>query len=183
MNAADAEAIASVLRFWREAGEDLWFARDEDFDRDFRARFLDRHMAVAARRHDDWIATVDGALALILLADQFPRNSFRGTAHMYATDPLALLYARQAMAAGFMGRVADALKLFFVLPFAHSEDLADQDLCVALSGELGGEAVEHAEGHRDIIRRFGRFPHRNPMLARETMPEEAAFLANGGFAG
>ncbi|MGA0561337.1 DUF924 family protein [Ancylobacter sp. VNQ12] len=182
MSGADA-AIASVLRFWNEAGEDLWFAKDEAFDRRFRERFLDLHLAVAARRHDDWIGTVEGALALIILADQFPRNAWRGTAHMYATDPLARLYGRQAAQAGFMAQVADALKVFFVLPFAHSENAADQDLCVALSAVLDAEAREHAEMHRDIIRRFGRFPHRNAMLARETTPEEAAFLANGGFSG
>jgi uncharacterized protein (DUF924 family) len=180
---AAGETAACVVDFWREAGEERWFARDEAFDRRFRERFLDLHLAVAARRHDDWIASPEGALALLILADQFPRNAWRGTSHMYATDPLARLYARQAAQAGFMARVADALKLFFVLPFAHSENLADQDLSVAFSAVLDTEAREHAEMHRDIIRRFGRFPHRNPMLARETTPEEADFLANGGFSG
>lgn len=183
MSAVAGEAIAAVLRFWNAAGEDLWFAKDEEFDRRFREGFLDLHLAVAARRHDDWIVTADGALALLILADQFPRNAWRGTAHMYATDPLARLYARQAVDACLMAQVADALKVFFVLPFAHSEDLADQELCVALSAGLDEEAREHAHMHRDIIRRFGRFPHRNPMLARETTPEEADFLARGGFGG
>lgn len=183
MTSADGEAIARVLDFWREAGEARRFARDEAFDRRLRERFLDLHLAVAARRHDDWIATPEGALALLILVDQFPRNAWRGTAHMYATDPLARLYARQAAQAGFMAQVADELRLFFVLPFAHSENLADQDLSVALSAGLDAETREHAGMHRDIIRRFGRFPHRNPMLARETTAEEADFLAKGGFSG
>lgn len=178
------DEIAAVVRFWTAAGEgDLWFAHDEGFDRAFRARFLDLHMAVAARRHDGWMATADGALALLVMTDQFPRNAFRGTGHMYATDPLARHYARQALAAGHMERVAGGLRTFFCLPFAHSEDIADQDVSVRLNARLGLPSLSHAEGHRDIIRRFGRFPHRNPMLGRESTAEEVAFLEAGGFRG
>ncbi|MFB2552028.1 DUF924 family protein [Ensifer soli] len=176
--------FAAVTAFWREAGRSgLWFEKDEGFDRRFRDGFLDLHMAVAARRHDGWIGSGEGALALLLLTDQFPRNAFRGTAHMYATDGLARHFARHALRAGLMETVEPDLRLFFCLPFAHSEDAADQDLSVTLNARLGDPWRDHAEGHRAIIRRFGRFPHRNPMLGRDTTAEEAAFLADGGFSG
>lgn len=178
------DRISAVTGFWLEAGaRDRWFEKDAGFDRDFRERFLDLHMEVAARRCDDWIESPDGALALLILTDQFPRNAFRGTAHMYATDPLARRYARQALGAGHMAQVEPELQLFFCLPFAHSEDTADQALSVELNAALGQPWLAHAEGHRDIIRRFGRFPHRNPMLGRATTPEEANFLKGGGFQG
>lgn len=176
--------VAAVVEFWREAGaRDLWFTVDPAFDADFRARFLDLHLAVAARRHDDWLATPEGALALLILTDQLPRNAFRGTGHMYATDPLARHYACAAQAAGHMARVEVGLRVFFCLPFAHAEDLADQELSVRLQAGLGQPWLAHAEGHRAIIRRFGRFPHRNLLLGRASTPEELAFLAAGGFAG
>jgi uncharacterized protein (DUF924 family) len=176
-------ALSGVIAFWCEAGRDRWFAKDAAFDQAFRARFLDLHMAVAARRHDDWIATPDGALALLLLTDQFPRNAFRGTGHMYATDPLARHYARAALQAGYWDRLAQDLLVFLSLPFAHSEDIADQDLSVALAVRCGESSLKAAERHRGIIRRFGRFPHRNLLLGRDTTEAEAAFLADGGFAG
>ncbi len=176
--------ISDVVGFWTEAGEEgRWFAKDKGFDRRFRDRFLDLHMQVAERRHDGWMRTPEGALALLILTDQFPRNAFRGTGHMYATDPLARHYARQAAAAGHMERVKTDLRLFFCLPFAHSEEIADQDVSVALNAKLGEPWLSHAEGHRDIIRRFGRFPHRNPMLGRITTTEETRFLKAGGFRG
>ncbi|KAB2727348.1 DUF924 family protein [Brucella anthropi] len=176
--------IPNVVGFWKDAGkEGRWFDKDKDFDRRFRERFLELHIVVAERRHDGWIETPEGALALLILTDQFPRNAFRGTGHMYATDPLARKYAREAQAAGHMERVETDLRLFFCLPFAHSEDIADQDVSVALNAKLGEPWLSHANGHRDIIRRFGRFPHRNPMLGRATTPEEAEFLNGGGFQG
>lgn len=176
--------ISTVVGFWQEAGvRGQWFDKDAGFDRVFRERFLDLHMEVAARRHDDWMATAEGALALLILTDQFPRNAFRGTGHMYATDALARHYAGQALDAGHMERVAPPLRLFFCLPFAHSEDIGDQGISVSLNARLGEPWLSHAEGHREIIRRFGRFPHRNPMLGRTTTAEEADFLKAGGFQG
>lgn len=171
----------TVTDFWRDAGPDHWFKKDTAFDVLFRERFMPLHFAAARRELDDWAQTAPGSLALLILLDQFPRNSFRGTAHMYATDPLALHFARQAQAMGHGDAIEAELRLH--LPFCHSEDLADQDVSVALSTPLGGPAREHAEGHREIIRRFGRFPHRNTLLGRETTAEERAFLAEGGFAG
>jgi uncharacterized protein (DUF924 family) len=178
----DPRGPEGLVAFW-QASAGQWFAKDPAFDADFRRRFLDLHMAVAARRHDDWGTTAQGSLALLILTDQFPRNAFRGTGHMYATDPLARHYARAALDAGHMEQVEPAVRLFFCLPFAHSEALADQDLSVVLNARLGRSWLDHAEGHRDIIRRFGRFPHRNAILARTTTAEEAAFLEDGGFRG
>ena len=180
----DEVLIEDVIGFWKEAGaQGRWFDKNDSFDRRFREAYLGLHMEVAARRHDDWMATAEGALALLILTDQFPRNAFRGTGHMYATDPLARRYARQARGVGHMERIECDLQLFFCLPFAHSENIADQDVSVELNARLGHPWLEHAEGHRDIVRRFGRFPHRNPMLGRETTREEAAFLRSGGFRG
>lgn len=180
IEAADA---AAVVAFWRNAGPGRWFAKNEAFDREFGERFHQLHFAAARRHCDGWMAGAEGALALMLLLDQYPRNTFRGSGHMYATDPLARHYARQAQVAKHMSRVDADLQLFFCLPFAHSEELANQDLSVALNTRLGPTAREHAEGHRDIIRRFGRFPHRNAMLGRTTTAEEQRFLDAGGFAG
>lgn len=173
---------SEIVAFWQGA-EEHWFSHDPDFDRRFRETCLDLHMSVAARHHDDWMGDAEGALALLILTDQFPRNAFRGTGHMYATDPLARHYARAAQTAGHMERVAPELRLFFCLPFSHSENLADQDLAVALNQRLGPPSLSHAEGHREVIRSFGRFPHRNRMLGRDTTAEEAEFLENGGFSG
>ncbi|MGS0896023.1 DUF924 family protein [Burkholderia stagnalis] len=172
-----------VIAFWNDAGPERWFAKDPEFDRRFRERFLDLHLAAARRQLDDWLDTPSGTLALLLLTDQFPRNAFRGTGHMYATDPLARRFARHAYAHGQMAEVAPPLRLFFCLPFSHSEDPADQALSVELNALLGQPWLSHAMGHRDIIARFGRFPHRNRMLGRDTTPDEAAFLAHGGFTG
>lgn len=177
----DADA-ADVVRFWRAAHAD-WFSRDPAFDRRFCERFYDLHLSAARRECDDWVGTSEGSLALLILLDQFPRNAFRGTGHMYATDPLARHFARMAYAAGHMNSVEPELRLFFCLPFAHSESIDDQDLSVELNARVGLTERSHAEGHRDIIRRFGRFPHRNTLLLRETSSEEQAFLDQGGFAG
>ena len=176
-------AAREVVAFWREAGAERWFAKDDAFDRDFHARFLGLHMEVAARLHDDWMETPEGALALLLLVDQFPRNAFRGTAHMFATDPLALLFAREALARHHGSGLEPELRPFLVLPFMHSEEMHDQHLCVELSAELDQNTLDYAHVHRDIIERFRRFPHRNPLLGRQTTPEEAEYLAEGGFSG
>jgi uncharacterized protein (DUF924 family) len=176
-------AAAEVVDFWREAGPPLWFAKDAAFDRRFRERFLSLHEAAARHRLAEWLAAPTAALALLLLLDQFPRNAFRGTPRMYATDAMARGAAAAAIDAGHAQAVETALRLFFYLPFAHSEDPADQERSVALNRPLGQPNLSHAEGHRDIVRRFGRFPHRNPILGRTMTPEEQRFLDEGGFAG
>lgn len=179
----DSDRAARVVAFWRDAGPSRWFAKNEAFDRDFRERFLDAHLAAARRELDGWCDNAEACLALLILTDQFPRNAFRGTAHMFATDALARHFARIALHAGHMRQVAPALRPFFCLPFEHSEDLADQDLSVELFATLDAASLSWAEKHRDIIRRFGRFPHRNALLLRTPTPEELAFLDAGGFAG
>ena len=183
MHKADGPEPAAVVAFWRNAGPSRWFAKDDAFDRDFRERFFDAHMAAARRDLDHWAGDAAGCLALLILLDQYPRNAFRGTAHMFATDALALHYARVALRADHMQQVEPALRPFLALPFEHSEDLADQDLSVQLLATVDASSLMWAEKHRDIIRRFGRFPHRNAILLRESTPEERAFLDAGGFAG
>lgn len=175
---------AHVVDYWRRAGaRGQWFSKDPAFDRDFHDRFLALHLAAARREHDAWVGSPQGALALLILLDQYPRNAFRGSAHMYATDGLARHFARLALQAQHMAQVEEGMRLFFCLPFAHSEDLADQELSVRLNARLGPSWHAHACGHRDIVQRFGRFPHRNAMLGRESTPEELQFLREGGFAG
>jgi uncharacterized protein (DUF924 family) len=174
---------AELIDFWREAGPARWFRKDEAFDALFRERFLAMHEAAARGDLQAWGATPEGALALVLLLDQFPRNAFRGTPRVYATDAQARDAARHAIAAGFDDRVDADLRAFFYLPFMHSEDPADHELCVRLNAKVGGESLRYAKHHQDIIQRFGRFPHRNAVLGRRSTPEEERFLAEGGFSG
>jgi uncharacterized protein (DUF924 family) len=174
---------AEVVTFWRDAGYEAWFRKDATFDAGFHDRFRDLHFAAATRELDAWLDHPKSALALMILLDQFPRNCFRGTAHMFATDPLALSFARKALAAGHIEGVAKELQIFFLLPFEHSEDLADQHQSVELFAPHGEEYLKYAIVHRDVIKRFGRFPHRNAVLGRETTAEEQAFLDEGGFSG
>ena len=173
--------IAALLRFWTEAGEKRWFSKSAEFDAEFRARFLDLHLLAASRMLDLWLETASGALALVLLLDQFPRNAFRNTAHMYATVSLALSFAEYAIEQHHDTEVASDLRLFLYLPFTHSEDITHQERSLILHGQIGNS--EHAIAHHDIIRRFGRFPHRNAVLLRISTPAELAFLETGGFAG
>ncbi|RWC79565.1 MAG: DUF924 family protein [Mesorhizobium sp.] len=173
----------SVTKFWRDAGEDAWFEKNDAFDADFRARFLDLHYAAARRECDDWSAHAEGSLALMILLDQFPRNCFRGTGHIFATDPLAKHFAQKAVAAGHDLALEPEVRVFLYLPFEHSENLADQDRSVELHTARAEFNLKYALEHRDIIQRFGRFPHRNKMLGRETTAEEKAFLDDGGFSG
>lgn len=174
---------ATVIGFWTQAGPDAWFRKDEAFDQRFRATFWDAHFAAARGALDDWRKTPDGMLALMILLDQFPRNCFRGTGHMYATDPLALSLAKAADARGDDGRINPDLRVFLYLPYSHAEDRACQDRAVTLNERIGEPYIAHAIDHRDIVARFGRFPHRNAMLGRESTPEELAFLKEGGFSG
>ncbi len=183
LTAADRADIETVVGFWKEAGPDAWFRKDTGFDDAFRAAHQDLHWRAARRELDHWNVSPDGALALMILLDQFPRNCFRGTAHMFATDPLARYHARLAVDAGYDQGVAPELRTFIYLPFEHSEDMADQERAVELLTPLGGRNLEYAIIHRDIIARFGRFPHRNRAFGRETTAEEKAFLDEGGFAG
>ena len=174
---------AAVLAFWREAGADRWFAKDAAFDAEIRARFLPTYEAAVAGKLS-WETTAEDALALVIVLDQFPRNMFRGDPKCFVADPLARAAANRALKRGYDQDVPEAERSFFFLPFMHSETLADQERCVGLYREAGDEnGLKYALEHADIIRRFGRFPHRNAMLGRATTPEEQAFLDGGGFQG
>ncbi len=182
--AASIALPTDVLAFWMEAGPDRWFKKDDAFDAAILDRFVATYEAAADGKLADWEATPDGALAHVIVLDQFPRNMFRGSARTYAADPLARAVADRALARQDDRMVDPALRTFFYLPFMHSEALADQERCVALYRALGdAESLRYAEDHADIVRRFGRFPHRNDVLGRATTAEEQAFLDAGGFAG
>lgn len=178
-----AQDAREVVVFWREAGPTMWFAKSDAFDRQFRERFAALNEKAANGELSDWSKTPEGALALVLLLDQYPRNSFRGTPRMYATDALARTMTAAAIAAGYDRAVEPALQVFFYLPFGHSESLADQDRAVELCRRLGEPHLSRAAHHRDIIHRFGRFPHRNPILGRSMRPEEQKYLDEGGYRG
>ncbi len=181
-----AETVPSpeeVLAFWRAAGPDNWFECDDALDAQIRSKFLAAYEAAATGRLDAWQSAPDGTLALLILLDQFPRNLFRDDARAYTTDPKARAIAERAIARGIDRLFVLPERRFFYLPLMHSEDLADQERCIALCREAGDdEGVKHAEIHADVIRRFGRFPHRNPALGRDTTEEERAFLDADGFA-
>ena len=173
--------IDEVTSFWRAAGEQRWFARSEVFDRDCENRFLATHFAAARREFERWTERADGVLALLILLDQIPRNVFRGSAHCYATDSLARHYAGRGVEAGFDRQVDRAMRIFFYLPFTHSEDIADQERSLVLHRTFPGSGQDTwAARHHEVIRRFGRFPHRNALLGRTHTAEESSYLASEG---
>jgi uncharacterized protein (DUF924 family) len=180
------EKLASpdeIVTFWREAGPERWFTKDPAFDEDIRRRFLAAHEAAAAGKLKSWEETAQGALALMILLDQFPRNLFRGDKRTFATDELARAITAAALIKGFDGQVGKDMRAFFYLPFVHSEHLADQERALALYQAAHTDDFKWTQIHADIIRRFGRFPHRNAVLGRKTTADEQVFLDNGGFAG
>jgi uncharacterized protein (DUF924 family) len=173
-----------VLAFWRAAGPKKWFAKNDAFDAEIRTRFLPTYEAAADGALADWEETPDGALALTIVLDQFPRNMFRHDARAFTADATARAVADRALARGFDRQVPSGERLFFYLPFEHSETMADQERCCALVRTLGdADLLRWAELHADVIRRFGRFPHRNAVLGRTTTPAEKVYLDSDGFAG
>ena len=177
-------SAAEVVSFWRDAGPDRWWEKDDAFDRLVRSLFLPLHEAAARGELAEWEDSAEGALALVILLDQFPRNMFRGSPHAFATDPLARAVATGAIARGFDQKTDPSIRQFFYLPFMHSELLADQHRCCELYEALGDAGLaKFATAHRDIIAKFGRFPHRNRALGRTTTRAEQDFLDAGGFAG
>jgi uncharacterized protein (DUF924 family) len=173
-----------VLRFWRQAGGEKWFTADDAFDADVAERFGTLHKAAAAGRCDDWAETAPGALALIIVLDQFSRNIHRGSAEAFACDAKALGLAEDALECGFDAQVEKSLRSFFYMPFMHAEDIGAQERSVALFEALGGEeGLKYARIHADIISQFGRFPHRNKALGRPMLAEEQEYLDQGGFSG
>jgi uncharacterized protein (DUF924 family) len=169
-----------ILDFWfKETQAERWFVADPDFDAVIRARFEESWRAGREGAFQSWTNSKDGALALVILFDQFPRNMFRGRAEAFATDGMARAVSREAVARGFDLELPPDMRSFFYLPFMHSEDIADQEHCIALTRERLGEthfSYPYALRHRDAIARFGRFPARNSVLQRASTPEERMFL-------
>lgn len=170
-----------MLEFWRDAGPKKWFAKDDGFDAACVLRFEALWEAGAAGWLAAWEERADSALALVLLLDQMPRNMFRNTPKVYASDPQARGVASRAIARGFDRAIGEELRPFLYLPFSHSEDLADQDRALKLyEGLDDAEQLKWARRHHGIVARFGRFPHRNAVLGRASTPEEIAWLAEDG---
>ncbi len=173
-----------ILQFWySERARPLWFEKDAAFDEEIRTRFAPLVHEAQLGRLDDWRASPDGTLALLILLDQFSRNLFRGTAKAFLGDARAREIAAEAIARGYDQRYPFPDRVFFYLPFEHCETLANQDRYIALLegcvrefGEQAADFLEYGHRHRDIIERFGRFPHRNAALGRETTEKEAEFL-------
>ncbi len=170
-----------VVAFWKDAGGEKWFAGGAEFDDQIRARFDGLVEMAASGALDAWAETPDGALALILVMDQFSRNLFRQSAKAFDQDEKARALARQAIARGDDEKVDPDLKVFFYMPLEHSETIGDQADCLRLCHALNPRYLQYAKLHADVIRRFGRFPHRNAVLGRHTSPAEMAFLDGGGF--
>ncbi|MEM9732077.1 MAG: DUF924 family protein [Pseudomonadota bacterium] len=173
-----------IIAFWREAGHEKWWSKDDDFDAAIDQRFGKTHEVASDGALDHWAQESLSMLALILLLDQFTRNLNRNSAKAFAQDARGLAFAKQAVAKGQDQEMPEDLRVFCYLPFMHSEDLEDQETCLALMKAHGGqESIDAAQEHLDIIAKFGRFPHRNPVLGRTMTQEEQAFLDAGGFKG
>lgn len=183
------ERAQALIDFWfgreddpeREADRDVWFRSTPEHDGRLRQLFLADYERAAEGALAAWEAVPEGALALVLLLDQIPRNIFRDTPCAYATDALARAAADRALAQGFDAALPSAWRKFFYMPLHHSESLADQQRSLALFEALpdrtGREGTRrYAMRYVDVIARFGRFPHRNAMLGRASTPEEIAFL-------
>jgi len=180
---------AHVLEFWFGVAPGKaraeWFRKDAAFDEEIRTRFGALHEAASRRALEAWRAEPHSMLALVVVLDQFSRNLYRGDARAFAQDAHARECAREALARGDDQGLLPVQRQFLYLPLEHSEDLADQERCVELMRSL--EAYEPTRGltewavkHRDIVARFGRFPHRNAALGRASTPEEIAFLEQPG---
>lgn len=176
-------AIAEILNFWFADGmAKRWFVHDPAFDVEVHTRLADWYERAAAGRLHDWRRTAAGCVVLCVLLDQVPRNLFRGKSQAFDTDAAARAVTRHALDHGFDRDLSQPQRLFLYLPFEHSEILADQDESVRLIGQLDENPVwgDYAIRHRDVIVRFGRFPHRNAALGRTNTAEETAFLATPG---
>lgn len=174
----------ALLDFWfgpRDEWREVWFETHPEFDRALKERFGD--LAHSAPTLIGWMETAEGALARVIALDQLPRNLHRGTPAAFAHDGLARQAADHAIRCGRDRELPPLRRMFLYLPFEHSEELVDQERSVALTESLGpdfAEPLDYARRHRDIIARFGRFPHRNAVLGRVSTPEELAFLAQPG---
>jgi uncharacterized protein (DUF924 family) len=184
MTDAHSPTPAEILTFWREAGRDRWYMPDDAFDAELRHRYLELWRKASTGELSSWEGSDEGALALTIILDQFPRNMFRDDVLAYSSDMMAREVAGRALDRGVDARIEPGLREFLYMPFMHSEHLSDQQRCIALFRRSGNaDNLKYAEEHAAIIRRFGRFPHRNRILGRTMTPEEQAFLDAGGFSG
>ncbi len=173
-----------VVNFWFEAGPTRWFTKSAAFDGALSVHFGQALKEARLGAFDHWGETPQGALGLVILLDQVSRNTLRGSPLAFAADAKALRMSKQWIARGFHQKLPAPLATWFILPFEHAEDIGAQHRGVALFHSMGQHVNAHwAKVHLDIIARFGRFPHRNPVLGRKSTGEELAFLAAGGFAG
>lgn len=175
-----------ILAFWLdEVGPAGWYEGSEELDRAVRDRFEDTWQKACDGAFSLWLTYASGALAYIILMDQMPRNMFRGSAKAFKSDRAALEAAKCAVKKGWDMRIDEPARQFFYLPMMHSENLCDQDRCVRLMltrmPETGSENLLHAKVHREVIRKFGRFPFRNAALERSNTAPEQAFVAEGGY--
>ena len=185
--------VAEILAFWFGSPEDanygkprkVWFKNNSEFDEQIRSHFFGDYQLAAQGKLENWKESPDSCLALILLLDQFPRNIFRGQPQAFATDEQALEAAKYAVNQGFDRHLLPVQRWFIYLPFEHSENLADQEKAVELTSQLSDDpdsksSIDYAIRHREVIQKFGRFPHRNSILGRESTPEEQEFLKQPG---
>lgn len=175
-----------VLSFWLdEIGPKGWYLADEELDASIRDSFLPMWEGAMEGRFSLWLTYPSGSLAYIILTDQFSRNMFRGTGRAFASDKIALAAAKAAIDKGWDKRIDEPARQFFYMPLMHSENLVDQDRCVRLMckrmPQSGTSNLLHARAHREVIRRFGRFPYRNEALLRPTTSLEAEYVATGGY--
>ena len=178
------DKAAGVIEYWKSIGPKGWFTSDAEVDRTIAERFGDLYAEAAARKLEGWRSAPDSALALVLLLDQFSRNMFRDDGRAFAHDPYAVEICEKALIDGFDRKADRELFHFFYMPFMHSESILDQRRCIALFYGIGSsESVKFARIHHDVIARFGRFPHRNPVVGRHTTHAEQSFLDGGGFGG
>ena len=190
---ATSQQAREVLDFWFGApgsadfgrSRDVWFRKDAAFDRALADRFADLHAAAARGELAAWMAAPESLLALIVVPDQFPRNIYRGSPASFATDAQALAAARAMLASGWDVALPPAMRWFAYMPFEHSESLADQELCLRLMRQVAedpqfADVPKWAVAHHAVIAQFGRFPHRNAILGRESTPAEVEFLKQPG---
>lgn len=173
-----------ILEFWLDVcGPKKWFAQDDALDQTIRDRFEPTWQAATEGKFALWLTYPGGVLAYVILTDQFPRNMFRGTDKAFCTDRAALTAAKSAIAKGWDLRIDPPARQFFYMPLEHSENLSDQDRAVRLTCERMDDAdfMLHARAHREVIRMFGRFPHRNATLGRKSTAAEQAYLDGGGY--
>jgi len=201
VNATNSSLVSEILRFWftdaldsvhaARARSKVWFASDTRFDAEIEQRFTDLPNRAATGALDSWMGAAQSSLARVIVLDQFPRNLYRGSARAFAFDALAVACSISAIEAGVPACLHPLQTVFILLPLEHAEDLTMQQRSVALFQELrerapaGWESLfegyaDYARRHRDVIERFGRFPHRNAVLGRTSTPEEHAYLESGG---